>query len=41
MAGKIKSITNPALSLNILSVEDVQRIHSATLEIIETTEDES
>jgi trimethylamine--corrinoid protein Co-methyltransferase len=37
MAGKIKSITDPALSLNILSVEDVQRIHSATLEIIEKT----
>jgi len=37
MAGKIKSITNPALSLNILSMEDIQRIHSATLEIIEKT----
>jgi trimethylamine--corrinoid protein Co-methyltransferase len=35
MAGKIKSITNPALSLNVLSPEDVQRIHSATLDIIE------
>lgn len=34
MAGKVKSITNPALRLHILSPEDVQRIHSATLEII-------
>ncbi|MBN1146460.1 MAG: trimethylamine methyltransferase family protein [Anaerolineales bacterium] len=37
MAGKIKSITNPALSLHILSAEDVRRIHAATLEIIEIT----
>ena len=37
MAGNIKSITNPALSLNILSPEDVQRIHTATLDIIENT----
>jgi len=36
MAGKIKSITNPRLNLNILSPEDVQRIHTATLDIIET-----
>ncbi len=35
MAGKIKSITNPRLSLNILSDEDVQRVHTATLDIIE------
>ena len=37
MATKIKSITNPRLSLNILSPEDVQRIHTATLDIIEST----
>lgn len=36
MASKIKSITNPRLNLNILSPEDVQRIHTATLDIIET-----
>jgi trimethylamine--corrinoid protein Co-methyltransferase len=35
MAGKIKSISNPRLSLNILSPEQVQRIHTATLDIIE------
>lgn len=37
MTGKIKSISNPRLSLNILSQEDVQRLHSATLEILEST----
>ena len=36
MAGKIKSIRHPKLSLNILSREDVLKIHEATLEIIET-----
>jgi len=36
MAGKIKSITNPRLSLHILSPEDVQRIHTATLDVVET-----
>jgi trimethylamine--corrinoid protein Co-methyltransferase len=36
MAGKIKSISNPRLSLNILSSEDIRRIHSATLDIIES-----
>ena len=36
MAAKIKSITNPRLSLHILSPEDVQRIHTATLDVIET-----
>lgn len=36
MAGKIKSIANPRLSLYILSPEDVQRIHTATLDVIET-----
>jgi trimethylamine--corrinoid protein Co-methyltransferase len=35
MTGKIKSITNPRLGLNILSAEDVQRIHTATLDVIE------
>jgi trimethylamine--corrinoid protein Co-methyltransferase len=35
MAGKIKSISNPRLSLNLLSPEDVQRIHIATLDVIE------
>lgn len=35
MADYIKSITNPKLSLNILSSEDVQDIHTATLDIIE------
>jgi trimethylamine--corrinoid protein Co-methyltransferase len=35
MPGKIKSITNPRLSLNILNREDVERIHTCTLDIIE------
>lgn len=35
MAGKIKSVTNPRLSLNILSSKDVEHIHRATIEIIE------
>ena len=37
MAGKIKSITNPRLKLDILSKVDVERIHTATLEVIEKT----
>ncbi len=37
MAGKIRSITDPRLGLDILSPEDVQRIHEATLEIIQET----
>jgi trimethylamine---corrinoid protein Co-methyltransferase len=37
MIGKIKSITNPKLSLEILSPEEIQRIHTASLDIIETT----
>ncbi|MFC2164804.1 trimethylamine methyltransferase family protein [Acidobacteriota bacterium] len=37
MTGKIKSITSPRLNLDILSQEDVLRIHEATLNIIETT----
>jgi trimethylamine--corrinoid protein Co-methyltransferase len=36
MTSKIKSITNPRLGLNILSPEDVQHIHTATLDIIES-----
>ncbi len=36
MTGKIKSITNPKLSLNILSAEEIQRIHTASLDVIET-----
>ena len=36
MAGKIKSITDPKLSLNILTPEEIQKIHQATLEVIET-----
>ncbi len=35
MAGKIKSISNPRLSLNILTPEQVKRIHTATLDVIE------
>jgi len=35
MARKTKPITDPRLSLNILSREDLQRIHDATLDIIE------
>lgn len=35
MSTKIKSITNPRLSMNILSQEDLQQIHTATLDIIE------
>ena len=36
MTGKIKSITNPKLSLDILSTEDIQCIHTATLDVIES-----
>lgn len=36
MAGTIQSIANPRLSLHILSPEDVQRIHTATLDIVES-----
>src|SRR5512139_3459331 len=35
MTRPIKSITNPKLSLNILTPEEVQRIHTATLDVIE------
>jgi trimethylamine--corrinoid protein Co-methyltransferase len=37
MTRNIKSITNPKLSLNILSPEEILRLHTATLDIIETT----
>jgi trimethylamine--corrinoid protein Co-methyltransferase len=36
MSQKIKSISNPKLSLNILTPEEVEKIHRATLEVIET-----
>ena len=36
MAKKINPIADPRLSLNILSPEDVRRIHTATLDVIET-----
>ena len=36
MAGKIKSVTNPRLSLNMFSTEDIERLHEGTLEIIES-----
>lgn len=36
MKGPIKSITNPRLGLNILSAEDIQKIHTATLDVIES-----
>jgi trimethylamine--corrinoid protein Co-methyltransferase len=37
MSEKIKSISNPRLSLNILEEDEVQRIHTATLDVIENT----
>jgi trimethylamine--corrinoid protein Co-methyltransferase len=37
MTDNIKSITNPRLSLEVLAPADVQRLHEATLEVIETT----
>ncbi len=36
MARKIRSINNPRLRLDVLSPEDVARIHTATLDVIET-----
>jgi len=36
MARPIKSISNPKLSLNILTDQEVRQIHEATLEVIET-----
>ena len=35
MPGKIKSISNPRMSLNLLSSQDIERLHAATLEILE------
>jgi trimethylamine--corrinoid protein Co-methyltransferase len=37
MALDIKSISNPKLQLNILSQSDIEKIHQATLTIIEET----
>ena len=37
MSKKIKSIHDPRLNLDILKPEDVQRIHEATLQVIENT----
>lgn len=37
MSQKIKGISNPKLSLNILTPDEVNQIHAATLEVIETT----
>jgi len=36
VSDKIKSISNPGLSLNILSAEEVHKIHEASLRVIET-----
>lgn len=36
MSERIKSISNPRLSLNILSPEDVEKIHRASLRVIES-----
>jgi len=36
MTTKIKSISNPRLELQVLSLDDVRRIHIATLDIIES-----
>ena len=36
MTSSIKSISNPRLKLDILSPDDVQRIHTASLDIIES-----
>jgi trimethylamine:corrinoid methyltransferase-like protein len=35
MTGKIKSITNPKLSLDILSKDEILRLHTASLDVIE------
>jgi trimethylamine---corrinoid protein Co-methyltransferase len=37
MTKNIKSITNPKLGLDILTPEEILRLHTATLDIIETT----
>jgi trimethylamine--corrinoid protein Co-methyltransferase len=36
MTQKIKGISNPKLSLNLLAQEDVEQIHTATLDVIES-----
>ena len=36
MAGSVQSINRPRLSLTVLSPKNVEKIHKATLEIIET-----
>lgn len=36
MKGRVKSISHPGLSLNILSEVDVHKIHAATLDVIES-----
>ena len=36
MAGKIKSVTNPGLKLQLLSPQDIEKIHQATLDVIES-----
>lgn len=35
MGGTIKAVENPKLSLNMFSPEDLQRLHAATLDVIE------
>ncbi len=37
MTGKIKSISNPKLSLDVLSGEEIRRLHTASLDVIEKT----
>lgn len=37
MSGAIKSISDPKLKLEVLSPQAIQRIHEATLQVIETT----
>ena len=36
MTGKINAISNPRLSLNILGADDIRKIHTATLDVIES-----
>jgi len=36
MAGKIKCVTNPRLKLQLLSPQDIEKIHQATLDVIES-----
>ena len=37
MSAEIKTVSDPRLSLNVLSREDVKKIHTATLDVIEQT----